>query len=69
MTVDLEACTINWPGGTLSFEIDPQRRERLLGGIDDIAASLHFEDAIAGYESGTRTSAPWLADPHLERTG
>jgi 3-isopropylmalate/(R)-2-methylmalate dehydratase small subunit len=69
MTVDLETCTINWPGGTLSFEIDAQRRERLLGGIDDIGVSLRFEDAIASYENSLRGSAPWLADPHLERTG
>lgn len=69
MAVDLERGTIDWSGGTLAFEIDPQRRERLLNGIDDIAVSLGFEDAIAGYEQRIEASDPWLAAPHLERTG
>jgi 3-isopropylmalate/(R)-2-methylmalate dehydratase small subunit len=69
MTVDLERGTIRWHGGTIGFEIDPQRRERLLNGVDDIAVSLGFEDAIAGYERRVEDEAPWLADPRLERTG
>lgn len=69
MTVDLERSIIDWHGGTLDFEIDPQRRDRLLNGIDDIAVSLGFEDAIAGYERWVGTSDPWLADSGLERTG
>jgi 3-isopropylmalate/(R)-2-methylmalate dehydratase small subunit len=69
MAIDLERGTIGWSGGTLSFDIDAQRRERLLNGIDDIAVSLGFEDAIAGYERRVEASDPWLADPRLERTG
>lgn len=69
MTVDLETQTIVWAAGTLAFAIDPQRRRRLLDGIDDIAVTLGMEQAIAGYEAGVRTEAPWLADPHLARTG
>ena len=65
MTVDLENRTIECSGGTISFELEPQRRERLLGGIDDIAAALHREQAIAGYESRVSSDAPWLADPGL----
>jgi 3-isopropylmalate/(R)-2-methylmalate dehydratase small subunit len=65
MTVDLESRTIECSGGTISFELEPQRRERLLGGIDDIAAALHLEQAIAGYESRVSSDAPWLADPGL----
>lgn len=69
MAVDLERGTIDWSGGTLPFDIDPQRRERLLNGIDDIAVTLGFEDAIAGYERRVEASDPWLADPRLERAG
>jgi 3-isopropylmalate/(R)-2-methylmalate dehydratase small subunit len=69
MAIDLERGTVGWSGGTLSFDIDAQRRERLLNGIDDIAVSLGFEDAIAGYERRVEASDPWLADPRLERAG
>lgn len=69
MSVDLERGTIDWSGGTLDFAIDPQRRERLLDGIDDIAVSLGFEDAIAGYEQRVGAEEPWLADPRLARSG
>lgn len=69
MTVDLDRSTIDWSGGTIAFAIDAQRRERLLNGIDDIAVSLGFEEAIAGYERKAGEDAPWLADPRLDRTG
>jgi 3-isopropylmalate/(R)-2-methylmalate dehydratase small subunit len=69
MTIDLAAGTIAHAGGILSFTIDAQRRERLLGGVDDIALALTFENAIAAQEARTRENAPWLADAHLERAG
>jgi 3-isopropylmalate/(R)-2-methylmalate dehydratase small subunit len=67
MTVDLESRTIVHAGGTLSFDLDAQRRERLLGGVDDIALALRFEAAIGGYEERVATEAQWLADPGLGR--
>jgi 3-isopropylmalate/(R)-2-methylmalate dehydratase small subunit len=63
-TVDLETQTITHRGGETAFEIDPQRRARLLDGIDDIADALRHEDAIARYETEARRTAPWLADAH-----
>jgi len=69
MTVDLESRTIDHAGGTQRFELDAQRRERLLGGFDDIAGALRFEDAITGYESRIAREAPWLTDPGLTRLG
>jgi 3-isopropylmalate/(R)-2-methylmalate dehydratase small subunit len=69
MTVDLAAQTIALHDGVLAFEVDAQRRDRLLGGIDDIAYALRFADAIAAHEERTREHAPWLADAHLERAG
>ena len=38
--VDLAAQEVRWPGGTASFEIDPDIKRRLLGGLDDIALTL-----------------------------
>jgi 3-isopropylmalate/(R)-2-methylmalate dehydratase small subunit len=61
-TVDLEALTIDHTGGTTMFELDAQRRDRLLNGVDDIAAALRFEGDIAAHEARTRGDAPWLAE-------
>ena len=62
MTVDLEAETIVRADGTaLPFRIDPQRRARLLEGLDDIAFALGFEAAIVQHEAQVREQTPWLA--------
>ncbi len=67
MTIDLEAQTIAHAGGVLDFAIADEPRARLLGGVDDIAHTLTFDDAIAAQEARTRTESPWLADARLER--
>ncbi len=62
LTVDLDAQKITRSDATeLPFQIDPQRRTRLLSGQDDIAMALQFEDAIAWHETNTRLQTPWLA--------
>src|ERR1700742_3852542 len=48
--VDLAAQEVRWPGGTASFEIDPETKHRLLNGLDDIAMTLQQGDAISAYE-------------------
>ena len=61
MTVDLKSCTVTRSSGeTFGFTFDPQRRERLLGGIDDIAASLAHEDRIAAHEAWRNAEQPWI---------
>lgn len=64
-TVDLAAQEIVTSAGTTPFAIDPTRRARLLEGVDDIALSLRFAEAIAAHEARTRDEAPWLATTHL----
>ena len=52
MTVDLERCVIVAPDGReVPFEVDETLRQRILGGLDDIAITLRHEDAIAAYET------------------
>jgi 3-isopropylmalate/(R)-2-methylmalate dehydratase small subunit len=46
LTVDLEART----AGGFPFELDDFTRERVLGGLDEIALTLRDEAAIAAYE-------------------
>jgi 3-isopropylmalate/(R)-2-methylmalate dehydratase small subunit len=56
--VDLAAQEVRWPGGTASFEIEPDIRHRLLNGLDDIGLTLAQEDAIAVYESERERPGP-----------
>ncbi len=56
--VDLRAQEVRWPGGSESFQIDPEIKHRLLGGLDDIGLTLAQEDAIACYESERERPGP-----------
>jgi 3-isopropylmalate/(R)-2-methylmalate dehydratase small subunit len=56
--VDLAAQEVRWPGGTASFEIDPEIKHRLLNGLDDIALTLGQDDAIDRYERELERSGP-----------
>ena len=49
--VDLAAQEVRWPGGTASFEIDPDVKHRLLNGLDDIGMTLQMAEAIDFFES------------------
>src|SRR6201993_4380234 len=56
--VDLAAQEVRWPGGTASFEIDPEIKHRLLNGLDDIALTLEADGAIAAYEQERERPGP-----------
>ena len=52
ITVDLEALEVAAPDGrAIPFQLDPFDRERLLGGLDDIALTLRREPEITAYEA------------------
>ncbi len=60
-TVDLEACEISVPDGTIvPFEIDPHRRRCLLEGLDDIGLTLEKHADIYEFEGQQKTAQPWL---------
>ena len=60
ISIDLEAQTISGPdGGTIKFDIDQSRKERLLEGIDDIGETLGKADDITAFESKNSDSRPW----------
>ena len=51
LTVDLAAQAITKPdGATLTFDIDPFLKERLLNGWDQIGLTLRHDDKITAYE-------------------
>jgi 3-isopropylmalate/(R)-2-methylmalate dehydratase small subunit len=61
ITVDLESQTIRGPdGGTLHFDIDPARKQVLLEGLDDIAATLKHDPEIARFEQKMQAQRPWI---------
>ncbi len=62
-TVDLEAQTVISPSGqTFHFEIDPQRKEKMLKGLDAIGETLMKANAIDIYEMKRALAQPWLED-------
>jgi 3-isopropylmalate/(R)-2-methylmalate dehydratase small subunit len=61
LAVDLAAQTITTPTGEiLPFEVDGERKHRLLNGLDDIALTLQYQDEIKVYEAKRRAEAGWL---------
>ena len=57
VTVDLESQTVTDASGrSFAFEMDPFVRHCLLNGLDSIALTLQYEDAIGTFES--RTTQP-----------
>lgn len=43
-----------------AFDVDAERKHRLLNGLDDIGITLQFTDAIREYENTRRQVTPWL---------
>jgi 3-isopropylmalate/(R)-2-methylmalate dehydratase small subunit len=56
--VDLEALEVRFDGRAVPFELEAERRRRLLEGLDDIAIALRQEDAIAAYEAERERVGP-----------
>ena len=60
-TVDLQAQTVISPSGkTFSFQIDPQRKAKMLQGLDAIGETLTAAGDIDVYENRRALSEPWL---------
>jgi 3-isopropylmalate/(R)-2-methylmalate dehydratase small subunit len=63
VTVDLEQQTVVSPSGrTFRFDIDPQRKEKMLKGLDAIGETLQQGTAIDYYEMRRALAQPWLED-------
>lgn len=60
VSVDLASQTITGPdGGTITFEIDPFKKQCLLEGLDDIGLTLKKKHHIDGHEEKRAESHPW----------
>ncbi len=61
LTIDLAAQTITTPNSqSIPFEMDDNRKHRLLNGLDDIGLTLQQADKIKEYETERAKRAPWL---------
>ncbi len=56
--VDLAVQEVRWPGGTATFDVDPEIKHRLLNGLDDIALTLDNAEAITSFEHDRERSGP-----------
>lgn len=61
ISVDLESQTVTTPyQDRFTFEIDPFRRECLLGGLDEVGLTMARGEAIGAFEAGRTAAQPWL---------
>jgi len=61
LQIDLEGQTVQARGQSpIRFDIDAERKRRLLAGFDDVALTLEQSTQIRAYETGRRAMEPWL---------
>ena len=60
-TIDLDKQTVTTPeGDKVVFDVDPFRKQCLMGGLDDIGLTLQQVAAIDRFENENRQQQPWL---------
>ena len=60
-SVNLASQAVTAPSGqSFQFEIDPARKEKLLGGLDSIGETLRHKADIDAYEARHALAEPWL---------
>ncbi len=61
LVIDLAAQTVTTPQGrVIAFDVDANRKHRLLNGLDDIGLTLQCADKIRAYERQQANKTPWL---------
>jgi 3-isopropylmalate/(R)-2-methylmalate dehydratase small subunit len=61
LTVDLPRQVVVKPDGAeLPFDIEPFRKECLIGGLDEIGLTLQHQDKIRAFEAARIATKPWL---------
>ena len=62
LTVDLESQIVTGPdGATYPFDIEPNNKEKLLKGLDDIGLVMRHIEVIEAFEKRYHDEVPWLA--------
>ncbi|AYQ57172.1 3-isopropylmalate dehydratase small subunit [Bathymodiolus thermophilus thioautotrophic gill symbiont] len=60
ITIDLGAQNIYADGENYPFEVDLERKRRLLNGLDDIDLTLQYKDDIKAFEKNYFSQYSWL---------
>jgi 3-isopropylmalate/(R)-2-methylmalate dehydratase small subunit len=61
VSIDLESQRVTSPSGKVfTFEIDPQRKQKMLLGLDAIGETLGKTASIDNYETRRALAQPWL---------
>lgn len=59
--VSIKDCTVTGPDGMVyAFDMEDDRREALLEGLDEIGMTLRHEAAISEYQARDRQARPWI---------
>jgi len=60
ITINLEAQSITTGDKNYAFEVDAERKKRLLHGLDDIGLTLQYTDEIKAFETEYFKTYSWL---------
>ena len=60
ISIDLINQTVETKDESYSFEVDPERKRRLINGLDDIGLTLQHEDQIRTFEKKHFAKFTWL---------
>ena len=60
IVIDLQDQTVTTEIHVFNFDVDPERKRRLLHGLDDIGLTLQYENQIRSFENNHFNKFPWL---------
>ena len=60
IVIDLHDQTVTTDTHSFKFDVDPERKRRLINGLDDIGLTLQYEDQIRLFETKHFKKHPWL---------
>ena len=60
IVINLEEQSVKTEDNIYNFEVDSERKRRLINGLDDIGLTLQYEDQIRSFEAEHFKKYPWL---------
>ena len=60
IVINLKEQTVKTEDNIYNFEVDAERKRRLINGLDDIGLTLQYEDQIRSFEAEHFNKYPWL---------
>ncbi len=60
IVINLEEQSVKTEDNIYNFEVDAERKRRLINGLDDIGLTLQYEDQICSFEAEHFKKYPWL---------